>query len=130
MRAEIAPRLLSEGRFEEFGELMKISHDGDRVSGKMPAATVVAGAGLERDCGAYACSTPRIDAMCDLLNSTDGVYGSAVAGAGLGGCVLALVDRARAARVMERLNLEFYDRNSLPRSAFVCDPSEGSRVLY
>jgi galactokinase len=96
----------------------------------MPAATVVAGAGLERDCGAYACSTPRIDAMCDLLNSTPGVYGSAIAGAGLGGCVLALVDRARADAVMERLNREFYGCNSLPCSAFVCDPSEGSAVFY
>jgi galactokinase len=130
MRAEIAPRLLSEGRFEEFGELMKISHDGDRVSGKMPAATVVAGAGLERDCGAHACSTPRIDAMCDLLNSTPGVYGSAIAGAGLGGCVLALVDRARAGQVMERFSREFYDRDGLPRSAFVCDPSEGSKTFF
>ena len=130
MRAEIAPQLLSEGRFEEFGELMKISHDGDRVSGRMPASTVVFGAGLERDCGAYACSTERIDSMCDLLNSTPGVYGSAIAGAGLGGCVLALTDRIRANQVLELLNREFYDRNSLPRSAFICNPSEGSKVVF
>jgi N-acetylgalactosamine kinase len=130
MRAEIAPRLLSEGRFEEFGELMKISHDGDRVSGAKSTAGVAPGAGLERDCGAYACSTARIDEMCDLMNSTDGVYGSSIAGAGLGGCVLVLVDRSKAASVMDRLNREFYDRLSLPRSAFVCNPSGGSRVVF
>jgi galactokinase len=68
--------------------------------------------------------------MCDLLNSTPGVYGSAIAGAGLGGCVLALTDRIRADQVLELLNREFYDRNSLPRSAFICNPSEGSKVVF
>jgi N-acetylgalactosamine kinase len=130
VRAEMAPRLLAEGRFEEFGELMKISHDGDRVSGAKSTAGVAPGAGLERDCGVYACSTARIDEMCDLMNSTDGVYGSSIAGAGLGGCVLVLVDRSKAASVMDRLNREFYDRLSLPRSAFVCNPSGGSRVVF
>ena len=129
VRAKIAPALLGEGRFEEFGELMKISHDGDRVSGR-GYGHGGAGAGLERDCGSYACSTARIDSMCDLLNATEGVYGSAIAGTGLGGCVLALVDGNLAGDVLERLNREFYDRNSLPRSAFVCNPSEGSKVIY
>ena len=129
MRAKIAPGLLSEGRFAQFGELMKISHDGDRVSGSWHQQDGI-GSALEYECGAYACSTERIDTMCDLLNSTEGVYGSAIAGAGLGGCVLALVDKNLAGEVLERLNSEFYDRNSLPRSAFVCNPSEGSKVLY
>lgn len=129
MRSAIAPDLLAAGKFEEFGRLMKISHDGDRVSGDRFERGNL-GSALEYDCGAYACSTERIDSLCDLLNSSDGVYGSSIAGAGLGGCVLALVDREKVSGIIERLNRDFYDRHSLPHSAFVCTPSEGSKVLF
>ena len=126
-RAAIAPKLLENGDFIHFGELMKISHDGDRVSGKFAEKK---GDGLEYECGSYSCSTPRIDSLCDLMNSTDGVLGSELAGAGLGGCVLILVKSDKTESVMKRLNEEFYDRLDLPRSAFVCKPSDGSKVFY
>jgi galactokinase len=106
---------------------MKISHDGDRVSGAFFAGK---GGALEYEHGDYACSTPRIDALCDLMNNTDGVWGSELAGAGLGGCVLILVDRAKTESIMKRLNEEFYDRNGLERSAFVCTPCDGSKIYY
>jgi galactokinase len=64
------------------------------------------------------------------MNATDGVWGSELAGAGLGGCVLILVDKEKTGDVMRRLNEEFYDRNGLPRSAFVCSPAEGSKIYY
>jgi len=127
VRAAKTPKLLESREFTRFGEMMKISHDGDRVSG-IPAEKK--GTGLEYECGAYACSTQRIDALCDLMNSTDGVLGSQLAGAGLGGCVLILVENDKAESVLLRLNEEFYDRLNLPRSAFVCKPSEGSKVIY
>ena len=127
-RAAMAPDLLAKGDFVRFGELMKISHDGDRVSGR-PFPRRESG-GLEDECGAYACSTPRIDALCDLMNATDGVLGSELSGAGLGGCVLILAEKGKTPSVMETLNREFYDRLGLPRSAFVCNPSDGSRVFY
>jgi N-acetylgalactosamine kinase len=127
LRAAIAPKLLDGREFVQFGDLMKISHDGDRISG-IPAEKK--GTGLEYECGAYACSTQRIDALCDLMNSTDGVLGSQLAGAGLGGCVLILVENDKAESVLKRLNEEFYDRLNLPHSAFICKPSEGSKVIY
>lgn len=127
VRSKLAPSLLENGEFERFGELMKISHDGDRVSGLFAGRK---GEGLEYEYGAYSCSTPRIDQLCDLMNSTEGVLGSELSGAGLGGCVLILVRRENEASVMKRLNEEFYDRLGLPRSAFVCNPSGGSSVFY
>lgn len=127
-RAAIAPELLAKFDFRSFGEFMKISHDGDRVCGT-PAGKM-SGDGLEYRCGSYACSTNRIDGLCDLMNSTDGVWGSELSGAGLGGCVLVLVDKAKTDSVMQRLNTEFYDKNGLERSAFVCNPSDGSKVFY
>ena len=127
-RAAITPELLTNGEFERLGRLMKISHDGDRVSGR---PSIEKGNGsLEEACGAYACSTPRIDAMCDLMNATPGVLGSSLSGAGLGGCILVLVEKDRTDDVLDTLNREFYDKNGLPRSAFVCTPASGSCVLY
>ncbi len=126
-RAAIAPELLAAGDVKTFGRMMKISHDGDRVSGTpMPKK----GGTLTEECGAYACSTPRIDALCDMMNATEGVLGSELSGAGLGGCVLILVERDRTSAVMDKLNHEFYDRLGLPRSAFVCSPAQGSKVFY
>jgi N-acetylgalactosamine kinase len=119
LRGRMCVDLLESGRVEEFGSLMKISHDGDRVS--RPA-----GDGgyqrVESDCGdeyfqrlindlgsenpqrvfrgqlfmqpgAYACSTPEIDQMVDIACRTPGVAGAQIAGAGLGGCIMALVRR-------------------------------------
>ena len=126
VRAEMAPALLAGGEFGRFGELMKISHDGDRVTGRFFERK---DGGLECECGSYSCSTQRIDGLCDLMNSTEGVLGSEIAGAGLGGCVLVLVLKEHEEAVMKRLNEEFYDRLGLPRSAFVCNPSMGSKVF-
>ena len=80
--------------------------------------------------GAYACSTPGIDGLCDLLDAAPGVYGAEMVGAGLGGCVVALVEKANAEAVLALLGREYYARNGLPPSAFVCVPSAGSCVLY
>ena len=126
-RADLAPDVLSRGDFKVFGRMMKISHDGDRVSG-----TPLCGKGtsLAEECGAYACSTPRIDALCNMMNRTDGVLGSELSDAGLGGCVLILVEKAKTDSVMEKLNRDFYDKLGLPRSAFVCHPAQGSKVFY
>ena len=85
---------------------------------------------LAEACGAYACSTPRIDSLCDLMNATEGVLGSELSGAGLGGCVLILVEKEKTDAVMDRLNREFYDCLGLPHAAFVCRPSNGSCVFY
>ena len=126
-RAAQAPDLLAQGDLKAFGRMMKISHDGDRVSGQFMDGK---GTSLAEMCGAYACSTPRIDALCDLMNATDGVFGSELSGAGLGGCVLILVEKGKTDAVLDRLNTAFYDRLGLPRAAFVCTPASGSTVFY
>ena len=105
-RAEEFLELLKQGKFEALGELMKASHDGDRL-GK----------------GEYECSTKCIDALCDRLNATPGVLGSQLVGAGLGGCVIALVSNRCADSLAAGLVADGYH-------AFICKPSEGSRVEY
>ncbi len=104
------------------GELWYISQDGDRVvqhdEELAPSAwtyTVddayldslieglrsgdpeqVAGAQLHRQPGRYACSTPEIDKIVDLARKVPEVKGAQMAGAGLGGCVMILVEASAA----------------------------------
>ena len=73
--------------------------------------------------GEYECSTRKIDALCDTLNATPGVLGSQLVGAGLGGCIIALVEKSASSSVLTSLALSGY-------TAFSCEPSFGSKVEY
>ena len=134
-RSAVFMDVLLAGDYARLGEMMKISHDGDRV-GVPPVtderldALAVGDVDVARESGSYACSTPRIDEMCDLLNATPGVLGSQLVGAGLGGCVVALVEKARAAEVIAVLDRDYYDAHGLPHSAAVYVPSCGASVIY
>ena len=105
-RAEECLALLKNHDYVALGEMMKASHDGDRLGR-----------------GEYECSTKKIDALCDRLNAMPGVLGSQLVGAGLGGCVIALVEKSAAGSVLSDLAKTGY-------TAFSCEPSEGSRVEY
>ena len=85
---------------------------------------------LELQSGAYGCSTNQIDGLCDLLNATEGVMGSEIIGAGLGGCVLALVRKESVDHVISVLNQEYYDKHNYPHSAVAYTPSSGSAIIY
>ena len=115
--------------------MMKVSHDGDRlVEETFSDRRLEELAAREYDPaligGGYNCSTPAIDALCDLLNATPGVLGSQIVGAGLGGCIVALVRKESAPAVLELLGREYYDKNGYPHSAHVFVPSSGSAVLF
>jgi galactokinase len=135
LRAEAVQSLLIKGNYAALGQLMKISHDGDRIHATDFSDAVLDALATEEadpmlQCGAYGCSTPRIDALCDLLNATPGVLGSSLVGAGLGGCIIALIEKQAADSVISVLNTKFHDKEGLPRSAVVYTPSAGSKVIY
>jgi len=110
-KSRIAANFLRKDDLAAFGELMRLSHDGDRVNGK-PSQTrqarVSDSAPLYRLIGAYACSTNSIDELVDIACSVPGVYGAQIAGAGLGGCVMILARRSAATRVRSTLASEYY----------------------
>ncbi|HOW18253.1 MAG TPA: hypothetical protein PLC79_04375, partial [Phycisphaerae bacterium] len=115
-RARIAADYLEQADLGAFGELMLISHDGDRVTRRL-AGPAAGGNGsventlatpLYRLAGAYACSTERIDELVDIARVTRGVYGAQLAGAGLGGCVMILAKRSAVNRVKAVLAAEYY----------------------
>ncbi|RLE96404.1 MAG: hypothetical protein DRJ63_10600 [Thermoprotei archaeon] len=149
-RSRIVYDVLSRGDVEEFGELMKISHDGDRVvkyrdSREEEWEWSASDEYLEhlislpddhpnkqlfRQPGAYRCSIRETDYLVDLLLKQEGVVGAQLAGAGLGGCVIALVHEKYVKKVVEALYREYYDKCSKPRTGvLVCVPVEGASFL-
>ncbi|MBN1908181.1 MAG: hypothetical protein JW818_00445, partial [Pirellulales bacterium] len=151
-RSRVSVELLEQGRVEEFGRLMAVSHDGDRISrpghdGKYrlvddgcgdaylnqliaDLATEdpqrVLGAQLYMQPGVYACSTREIDEMVDIVSRVPGVVGAQIAGAGLGGCIMALARRDQVAAACRALAKEYYRPRSLKPATLPCIATDGA----
>ena len=139
---------------EQFGTLMKVSHDGDRVSRPGPDGryqmtketctdeylngliTDLAGedpqrvlrAQLYMQPGSYACSTPEIDQMVDIASSVPGVVGAQIAGAGLGGCIMILVGKDSVQAARKALVKHYYRPKGLKPAVIPCVTVEGAGV--
>ena len=145
-------RLLKDRDFEKFGQMMKISHDGDRVFDtdnkceydwqvtreKLNSLITdlmsedfykVYGAQIQNQPGGYACSTKEIDFIVDTVNRIDGVIGSQLSGAGLGGCVMILARDSAVDEVIAKLREKYYESNSREAGTEVCIPVKGSGLL-
>ncbi|MBQ8415769.1 MAG: hypothetical protein IJX13_02555 [Clostridia bacterium] len=135
VRSDRCMEILNDGNYALLGEMMKISHNGDRcgsvsISDEKLEKLALENADIAFQYGAYDCSTPEIDYMCDMLNAEDGVLGSELVGAGLGGCVIALVEKEKADRVIESLNVKYYDKYNFSHAAQIYTPAPGSSVLF
>ncbi|GAB4318319.1 MAG: hypothetical protein Kow0069_21370 [Promethearchaeota archaeon] len=152
-------KLLGRGDVETFGKWMNASHDGDRVvkftapiddpqrrevhepdcsdaylssliddlSSEDPVR--VERAQLYNQSGHYACSVPQVDYLVDVALSQQGVFGAQLVGGGLGGCIVALVRRESAARVLAT-TLEAYERAwNVQTEGFVCQFVDGAGPL-
>lgn len=150
--------MLHSGNMQAFGELMCTSHDGDRVVVHDDAGRArpwdneqsrVTDAYLDHlvadlECedpysamcaelmlqpGGYGCSCEELDALVDICKRQPGVYGAGLTGAGLGGCVLALVAREHTPALLAALEREYYTARGLPPAAEPCVSVEGAGVL-
>ena len=146
---------MKAGRIEELGRLMKISHDGDRVASiaadgserpyRAPTSNKyilsliddlesgdpdrVSRAQLQRQPGSYRCSLPEIDRMVHISLQTEGVVGAQLAGAGLGGCMMVLVQREAVSNLVANLTRHYYQPQAKAPTILVCRPVAGSAVL-
>ena len=141
---------LKKGDMKEIGKLMQRSHDGDRVSqnGKPYSAPVdnatllnliedlesgepekVISAQLCYQPGAYGCSLPDIDRMVDLSLECPGVVGAQLAGAGLGGCMMVMVEKSHMQELSEYLNKNYYASANRKSNILFCTPIAGTRML-
>ncbi len=150
LRAEMVPQCLRAGDMETFGRLMSISHDGDRVTKLVDGKRVpvdnsypderidalmsdlksgdfrrVERASLWRQGGGYNVSLPEIDVLVDIALATDGVVGAGLVGAGMGGCIVAVVEDKHAPRVIENMAQQYYHLHNLPVKAEIVRPVGG-----
>jgi galactokinase len=154
-RSRICIDFLEQGRIEDFGRLMKVSHDGDRVSRPGPTGAYqrvaagcpdeyirrliadlasedpdrVLGAQLYMQPGDYACSMPEIDEMVDIACAVPGVAGAQIAGAGLGGCIMMLVRDDAVDAVRRSLIRRYYEPRHLAPAVMPCRATEGAGLV-
>jgi len=154
LRSEMAAQRLKKGNVKGFGELIDISHEGDRISRLENGRRVridnylsdtdydrliadlrsgnkkrAAAAALYRQPGGYNASCEELDEMVDIARKVSGVAGAGLVGAGLGGCIIVLVEKAKANNVIARMEKEYYGPHGLEPSARVCFPTGGAGVL-
>ena len=58
------------------------------------------------------------------------MLGSELVGAGLGGCVVALVEKCKANSIIDTLNKNYYDKYGYEHGAQIFTPASGSGVLF
>ncbi|MHC4398064.1 MAG: GHMP family kinase ATP-binding protein [Planctomycetota bacterium] len=154
-RSRLCAGCVEDGRIQSLGTLMKVSHDGDRVSKPGPAGEYrpwrhdssdpflnrliddlasedpqrVQRAQLYMQPGGYACSTPEIDRMVDAAAAAPGVAGAQIAGAGLGGCIMILANKESVDAVRKTLTRDFYRPAGLKPAVFPCVTVEGAGLV-
>lgn len=154
-RSRLYADYLKDGRVDEIGRLMNVSHNGDRVAAldangaqipyHAPTSNIyllnliedlesgqldrVATAQLQWQPGSYHCSVPAIDKMIDISLRTPGVAGAQLAGAGLGGCMMVLAHLDAVVDLAKRLKRDYYTPLKIDPNILVCKPVAGAGVL-
>ena len=154
LRSKRALELLPAGEVEGFGELITISHDGDRITRlvdgvRTPLTKPLPDAELDRltddvrstdparrrkarihrQPGGYDASCPELDEMVDIVLTVPGVLGAGLVGAGLGGSVAVLTKKDRTDALIAAVEKHYYRPRSLPVTTQICTGVGGSGVL-
>ena len=85
--------------------------------------------GIIYQSGGYACSTKEIDMIVDISRTVPGVVGAQISGAGLGGCVMIMVENGAVENLLKKLKIEYYAPHGLDNGLSVCIPVKGSGLL-
>ena len=153
-RAKVATSFLEKGDMEAFGELITISHEGDRVTRIVDGERIYReeeitdeyldrlifhlrsdnpskreSARLYRQPGGYAVSCEELDELVDITKGVDGVLGAGRVGAGLGGCISVLIDKNKTDELVNAVTAEYYKPRGLPAAVEVCFPVDGSGLI-
>ncbi|MHC4425008.1 MAG: galactokinase [Planctomycetota bacterium] len=150
IRAGMVPQCLRTGDMKTFGELVNISHDGDRVTKLVGTKRVptdnsypderidalisdlesgdprrIGRASLWRQSGGYNVSLPEIDMLVDIARATEGVVGAGLVGAGMGGCIVVVIEDKYAPKVIENMAEQYYRPRNQPVEAEIVTPVGG-----
>ncbi len=145
LRADQFAECLKSDNLQGVGQLMQTSHDGDRLysyradgtprrySVRTDDATLSRLANSKSDLslqpGRYGCSTKKIDRIVDIVSATEGVVGAQLSGAGLGGCVMAMVHSGTKAVVVEKLEKAFSNHGKETPAIYDCKPVAGAGLI-
>jgi N-acetylgalactosamine kinase len=111
------------------GEAARVA-DAERAlaAGDLPAIGTLLDSSHASGAADYESSTPAADALVDLARD-GGALGARLMGAGFGGAVLALVERAHIDALLATLDDRFYrPRGAGPDARFIAAPSAGASV--
>ena len=100
---------LKLGDLAAFGMLMNASHDSLR--------------------DLYEVTGPHLDALQEGALSVEGVIGSRVTGAGMGGCTVSIVRSSAKDSFIERVGSYYHDKTGLTASFYTADIGDGARRL-
>lgn len=78
----------------------------------------------------YDVSTPELDALCDILAATPGIYGARLVGGGFGGGVLALMARHALEDSLPDALTSFESQSGLATEWSEAVPGEGAMVMF
>ncbi|MCE2438330.1 MAG: hypothetical protein J4F39_02775 [Candidatus Latescibacteria bacterium] len=118
--------VLNRNRVDLYGELMNVSHDGDRVN--LDAPRFDPGKDLHLQPGDYNCSIPEIDEMVDIALEA-GAEGAQISGAGLGGSMMVLVSTEGVQSIIEAMRNRYYEPQGIDERLTVASPVQGAGVL-
>jgi galactokinase len=150
MRANMVAQCLRAGDMRTFGQLVSTSHDGDRVTKLLDGKSVptdnnypstridalisdlksgdrdrMVRARLWRQGGGYNVSLPELDTLVDIALASPGVIGAGLVGAGMGGCIVAVVEKEHASQVIENMAEQYYHARNLSLKAEIVTPVGG-----
>jgi galactokinase len=100
---------LLAGDVDAFGELMFASHESSRHN--------------------FENSTPNLDALVEIAQSTNGVIGSRLTGGGFGGSTVSLIRSELAQEIMDSVQTKYLSATGAQCSAILTRPSQGARIL-
>lgn len=101
--------VLKEGNLERFGELLTASH-----------------MSLKDD---YDITGVELDTLVDAALKQEGVLGARMTGAGMGGCAIALVDKANVDQVIDSVQNIYTEVIGYEASFYVAEVGDGAKVL-
>jgi len=101
-----AVEAMRRGDLEELGLLMSHSHESLR--------------------DLYEVSSPELNAVVEIAQAEEGVYGARMTGAGFGGCAIALVANDKVEAVTARLAEEYPKRTGRTPKIYPCVASDGA----
>ncbi len=118
--------VLNRNRVDLYGQLMNVSHDGDRIDLDAPRFDPTNDLHLQP--GDYNCSIPEIDEMVDLAIDA-GAVGAQISGAGLGGSMMVLVESGGVKGIIEAMRARYYRPRGIQERLTVASPVQGAGVL-